>query len=645
MPSDSKVPPEAPTRPLEEVGVPDHASQIAVGSLAAIEVGRVLAGRYRLTGLIGQGGMSRVYEALDQQPAPPRAAPSVIAVKVLTQSFMEPAGRFAALSAQVHRLQRLAHPNIVRLFGCERDGSIAFITMEYLPGESTYAMLRRRAVGSPVPLEAHQARLIVATVADALEYAHGQGVVHGDLKPGNVMVTREFEIKVIDFGMTRWLARPGDADPEAPSPRAATAQYASPQLMAGEEPHPSDDVFGLACVAYELLTGVHPFDGEAGTGTFRLSPPQRPGLAPPEYAALVHALQVERDQRTASVREFMAEFAAPPHRSSKTRWPLYVGAAAAAIVSVYVWTQRKKPAPLPQAAQSIQTAAPAAAPMAPAFDKAGAIIQDCPTCPSMTVLPAGEFQQGAPDGDRDALPLERPQHPVHMNYLLAMSTADITVDDFKRFAEAMGRDMQGCDTYDGDWRHHASASWQAPGFEQTVRHPVVCVSWEDAVAYAEWLSGQTRHKYRLPSASEWEYAARAGGTAARPWEADPADACANDNVADHSAEQRYPGWSAFPCDDGYVYTAPVGSFKSNVFGLSDMLGNVLVWTQDCWQSDYTDAPSDGSAREAPGCREHEVRGGSWFSPPAVVKASYRNHFVSDYRTSSVGIRLVREMDR
>jgi formylglycine-generating enzyme required for sulfatase activity len=115
-------------------------------------------------------------------------------------------------------------------------------------------------------------------------------------------------------------------------------------------------------------------------------------------------------------------------------------------------------------------------------------------------------------------------------------------------------------------------------------------------------------------------------------------------VADHSAEQRYPGWNVFPCEDGYVYTAPVGSFAPNGFGLRDMLGNVLVWTQDCWQPDYTGAPADGSARVTADCREHEVRGGSWFSAPAVVRASYRDHFGSAYRTSSVGMRVVREMD-
>lgn len=641
MSPNSRVPPETPTLPLEGVGAAEGESQASVRRTAAIDTDTVLAGRYRLIELIGEGGMSRVYKAFDQQTQTPGAASAVIAVKVLKRSFAEPGARFAALSAQVHRWRRLVHPNIVRLFDCGRDGPIAFVTMEYLSGESTYAQLHRRPVGPPIPLAAEEARLIIAAVANALEYAHARNVVHGDLKPGNVMVTRESGIKVIDFGMTRWLARPGTPDLGAASASAATPPYASPQLMAGEEPCPSDDVFGLACLAYELLTGVHPFDGGINTRNTVDSAPQRPGVTPSERAALVHALQAQPDQRTATIRQFMAEFAPASRRTFRPRWPVYIGAAAAAaIVGIYLWHQRKPPAPPRQTAQPVKQPAPPA----PAPDKAGRVIQDCPSCPAMTVLPTGQFEQGAADDERDGLPLERPPHQVRIQYPFAVSTTDVTVDDFRQFAEAMGRDLKGCDTYDGDWRHRISASWKDPGFAQTARHPVVCVSWNDAVAYAEWLTGKTGHKYRLPSASEWEYAARAGGTAARPWESDLAGACASANVADRSAERRYPGWKVFPCDDGFVYTAPVGSFKANVFGLSDMLGNVLVWTQDCWQPDYTRAPNDGSARDTPNCREHEIRGGSWFSTPSVVKASYRNHFGSDYRTSSVGIRLVREIN-
>jgi formylglycine-generating enzyme required for sulfatase activity len=115
-------------------------------------------------------------------------------------------------------------------------------------------------------------------------------------------------------------------------------------------------------------------------------------------------------------------------------------------------------------------------------------------------------------------------------------------------------------------------------------------------------------------------------------------------VADQSAARRYPGWDAFACDDGYVNTAPVGSFSANAFGLSDMLGNVFEWTQDCWHEDYSGAPTDGSARADGDCNQRELRGGSWFSSPSYVTASYRNHFAADYRASSVGFRLVRDIN-
>jgi sulfatase modifying factor 1 len=99
----------------------------------------------------------------------------------------------------------------------------------------------------------------------------------------------------------------------------------------------------------------------------------------------------------------------------------------------------------------------------------------------------------------------------------------------------------------------------------------------------------------------------------------------------------------FACNDGFVQTSPVGSFKANSFGLNDMLGNVFQWTEDCWNADYKGAPIDGTARAEGNCAERELRGGSWFSTPNFVRANYRNHFAADYRTSSVGIRLARDI--
>ncbi len=172
---------------------------------------------------------------------------------------------------------------------------------------------------------------------------------------------------------------------------------------------------------------------------------------------------------------------------------------------------------------------------------------------------------------------------------------------------------------------------------------MTCVSWQDATAYADWLSTRSGHRYRLPSASEWEYAARAGVASGTPWGRAARDACRVTNVADASAEQHYPGWTTFGCTDGFINTAPVGSFQANAYGLQDLFGNVFEWTQDCWHPDYVGAPDDGSARLDPPCTEHELRGGSWFSSPKYVRAAYRDHFAATYRTNTVGIRLAREL--
>jgi formylglycine-generating enzyme required for sulfatase activity len=289
------------------------------------------------------------------------------------------------------------------------------------------------------------------------------------------------------------------------------------------------------------------------------------------------------------------------------------------------------------------TAPPAVPAALPSGPRPGTVIHDCPTCPAVTVVPAGRFQQGSAGAENGAAAFEAPAHWVAIGYPFAITTNAVTLDEFRAFITATGRNMQGCETYDGEWKLRAENSWENPGFVQSGSHPVTCTSWNDAKAYAGWLSTQTGHRYRLPSASEWEYAARAGNEAVQPWNPDGSGACASANVADASAARKYPGWTVFPCDDGYIYTAPVGSFKASALGLNDMLGNVFQWTEDCWHADYTGAPVNGSARTDGDCSEHELRGGSWFSTPAFVRANYRNHFDANYRTSSVGMRLVRDI--
>jgi formylglycine-generating enzyme required for sulfatase activity len=135
---------------------------------------------------------------------------------------------------------------------------------------------------------------------------------------------------------------------------------------------------------------------------------------------------------------------------------------------------------------------------------------------------------------------------------------------------------------DGQWRNDSTLSWNNPGFEQTAEHPVVCVSWEDARAYAKWLREKTGRSYRLLTEAEYEYIVRADSTTAFAWGASGEDMCAHANGFDASARGAHPDWPGASCDDGYVYTAPVRALPANAFGVDGAVGNIFQWTEDCF---------------------------------------------------------------
>jgi formylglycine-generating enzyme required for sulfatase activity len=143
----------------------------------------------------------------------------------------------------------------------------------------------------------------------------------------------------------------------------------------------------------------------------------------------------------------------------------------------------------------------------------------------------------------------------------------------------------------------------------------VCVSWQDATAYSDWLARKTHRKVRLPSEAEFEYAARASSSGSRYWGSDELGACRYANVLDQTALKFIPGtqnWAALvhPCSDGFAFTSPVGSFRPNRWGLYDMLGNVWEWTQDCYHDSYLGAPAQGTAWTSGDCNFRVDRGGT-----------------------------------
>ena len=277
--------------------------------------------------------------------------------------------------------------------------------------------------------------------------------------------------------------------------------------------------------------------------------------------------------------------------------------------------------------------------------RAGRVFRDCPTCPEMVVIPAGRFNMGSPPSENQRDDDEGPVHRVKVA-AFALSKTEITRGQFAEFVKHTKYDAgDKCWTLAEGKFAERDGNWRKPGYPQNNKHPVTCINWDDAQAYAKWLSRKTRKKYRLPTEAEWEYAARAGTRSSRYWGNNPDLACRYANVADKTAMARIPAtmaWLSHNCTDHYAYTAPVGRYRANAFGLKDMLGNEWEWTEDIYHDSYDGAPADGRAWQGQG-NYHVLRGGSWNSDPQNVRAAVRNSNKAALRFSFFGFRLARKL--
>jgi len=277
------------------------------------------------------------------------------------------------------------------------------------------------------------------------------------------------------------------------------------------------------------------------------------------------------------------------------------------------------------------------------------------TGPALVRISGGCFQMGSPESEVGREPWEpnEKQHRVCVEDF-AISQDELTVGEFKQFivassyrtdAEKDAGGKDGCFAWSatdgkGDWR--SGYSWRKPGYTQRDNYPVVCVSWNDAVAYTQWLSRETGQRYRLPTEAEWEYAARARTTTARYWGDDPDEACTYANVADQTKGPEGNVWpEKHNCNDGYWYPAPVGRFQANDFRLNDMLGNVWEWTCSAYDKDYGGAEKECTNNVTDG--PLALRGGSWYNLPAGVRSAIRYRTPPADRTYFTGFRLARSL--
>lgn len=264
----------------------------------------------------------------------------------------------------------------------------------------------------------------------------------------------------------------------------------------------------------------------------------------------------------------------------------------------------------------------------------------------MALVDAGTFLMGSADDEAGREDDEGPVREVTIEKSFALGRTEVKRAQFAVFVAETGRRIdEGCWYIDPEsltWRSDPERSWTDPGFPQTDDHPVTCVNWQDAEAYAVWLSEKARKTYRLPSEAEWEYAARAGTVSGFFWGEEEDEGCAYANAVDLAAAGVYRAWKFMNCNDGFVYTNPVGHYAPNPWGFFDMAGNLWEWVQDCWNPSHEGASGDASPRLGGECRRRVIRGAAWDDEPEDLRAANRLSVFADRRYNTIGIRVVRE---
>ena len=594
-------------------------------------------GRYELLEELGRGAMGVVYKARDPQ------IDRLVAVKVLA-----PAPGLDAGEAQQHRERfqrearaagRLAHPNIVTIHDVGEDQGRAFLVMEFVEGQTLDRILRTRRL---LPLE--EVLTIGEQIASGLEYAHRHGIIHRDVKPANILLTREGVVKVTDFG----IARITGSETTQSGQTLGTPSYMSPEQVTGQNLDGRSDIFSLGTVLYEVLSGEKAFPGETlSTIIYRIvheDPIPLRRLNPAFPAALETCLQkaltkdpsarytratdLAGDLRRAAEGTVVSAPAAaatestvtlpaqpPPFPRRQRRrlvWPaLAAGIFAVAVLALIlaVWgrasrtLERPTTPPVSQALkkEAARTKArpdeaarrEAATPPASATQRGGADDVE------MVYVPAGTFTMGDThgDGEADERPAQRLTVPAFW-----LDRTEVTHAQFAAFAKFV--------------RDSGQAREDRWGMEQGKdQHPVVNIPWRVAVAYCRWAGK------RLPTEAEWEYAARGTDGRKYPW----------GNAWDD-------GRARFGGSRGGQGAVPVGSYPTSIspFGALDMAGNVWEWVSTLY-GPYPYLSRDGRERSSTQGR-HVVRGGSWSQNPWDLRSSNREFGETGYRSVYIGFR-------
>lgn len=655
---------------------------------------------YKIEEVLGKGGFGITYLAhdmnLDRKVAIKEYIPVDMAVrgetnvimphKKYVEDFETGRNRFIR---EARTMAKFEHPNIVRVLNVFEENETAYTAMAYEEGRDLKELLHPRKT-----LSEERILKIFLPIIDGLFMVHQAGFIHRDIKPGNIMIRKDDTAVLIDFGSAHNTMTASEHVTALVSPGYTPhEQYTGNAAAQG----PWTDIYSLAASMYRCIAGVSPADAlSRGSALLKqFDDPLVPvtDVGKGKYSdsllnGITAALQFDEANRPQNLddwramllggRDFTYGYTSTTNRLGDTQdmslsavkaaSKSNKGAIAAGLGAIVVGAAvagwfglgSKNDTDVntaPVAVEQTQSVTETTTPMAVVEPVVGEVFMDELKTggmgPEMILLPAGDFIIGSEASEKGRSNVEGPQQHVHITNPIAIGKTEITVNQFKQFVAATGyvteaeQDVgQGCRIYDDGWRWSSTHNWKNPGFPQSGEHPVVCVTWNDANAYIDWLSKETGQSYMLPSEAVWEYAARAGTDESRYWEATGSEACLFANISDLKRAEIHNlnagANNIFSCNDGFVHTSPVGSFQENNFGLKDTLGNVWEWTDDCWNDSYETLPLDGSPLKKGVCSNRIYRGGSWGNFPELIRAAKRGTDPMTYRYYNVGFRVARQ---
>jgi formylglycine-generating enzyme required for sulfatase activity/tRNA A-37 threonylcarbamoyl transferase component Bud32 len=644
--------------------------------------GETISNRYRVDSFIGRGGMADVYKIWDAKML------SFLAMKVLYQDLSTDKIFLRRFKREAQTLSKLQHPSIVRFYGFEQEGRLAFILMDFIEGES----LKLKIFDAIEPFSIEEIRGVIRPVLGALQFAHNMGMVHCDIKPGNVMIDNSGRVLVTDFG----IARMTDAA-TATMVGMGTPAYMAPEQVRGIDPTPQTDIYAMGIVLYEMLTcGERPFTGEQATITgttsekvrweqmnLRAPSPTRwnPKISPElegvlykslekdpknrydSALALLNALEmatsetplvVEQASNVSVLQELEVDDnkivsepaidSAQPVASTHTpwwqRWYLWATLGLLGIIAVLAWPRNPETVVEVVVETVLVTALPVvvneetstqtpiiSTPIA-ANPEIGSTMVSPKDGMVMVYVPKGEFTMGNNNGSSD----EKPIHNVYLDSYWIDQT-EVTNAMFATFLNELGNQREGEEpwfdaTYNGFITLNNNEWQPVNGFEN---HPIAEVTWYGARAYCDWAGRQ------LPTEAQWEKAARSNDVRDYPWGND--FACSRGNFDDETYFDTYVVPGGAGCD-GYDRTSPVGSFPdgSSPYGALDMAGNVWEWVADWYdKNSYNNTPMENP--QGPATGEYRLlRGGSWVNGERLISSTNRNRVHPTISLDNYGFR-------